>query len=105
MPDSTPQILARREHCPGCQRPATRLLYSEALDSPAITRYLHHHYQGRAGRVFAGHDYQLARCDHCSLTFQVQVPSAELLEEIYDCWLPATERAVVAARFGLDDYR
>lgn len=105
MPDSTPPILARREHCPGCQWPATGMLHSEALDSPAITRYLHRHYQGRAGRAFAGHDYQLARCDHCSLAFQVQVPTAALLEEIYDCWLPATERAVVAARFGLDDYR
>ncbi|RZA36251.1 MAG: class I SAM-dependent methyltransferase [Lysobacteraceae bacterium] len=33
------------------------------------------------------------------------MPAPELLEEIYDHWLPATEREAVAARWGLDDYR
>ncbi len=105
MPDSTQPILVRRERCPGCQREAAKLLYSEPLDSPAITRYMRDHYEGRVERSFGGYDYQLARCGHCGLAFQAQVPSAELIEEIYDRWLPATERAVVASHFGLDDYR
>ena len=105
MPDSTQPILVKRDRCPGCQRDATSLLYSEPLDSPGITRYMREHYAQRVERRFGGYDYQLARCGHCGLAFQAQVPSPELLEEIYDRWLPATERAVVASRFVLDDYR
>jgi 2-polyprenyl-3-methyl-5-hydroxy-6-metoxy-1,4-benzoquinol methylase len=98
-------ILVRREHCPACRRTSTRTLYSEPLDSPAITRYMQDHYGRRVERDFAGYDYELAQCEHCGLAFQAQVPAPELLEEIYDHWLPATERAAVAARWGLDDYR
>lgn len=105
MPDSTQPILVRRDRCPGCQREAGKLLYSEPLDSPGITRYMQEHYEGRVDRAFAGHDYQLARCDHCSLAYQALVPVPELLEEIYDRWLPDTERAAVASRFDLGDYR
>lgn len=105
MPDSTQPILVQRDRCPGCQRDAGTLLYSEALDSPAIRRYMQEHYEGRVERAFAGYDYQLARCAHCSLAYQALVPAPILLEEIYDRWLPATERAAVAARFKLDDYR
>ena len=56
-------------------------------------------------RNFAGHDYELARCPRCALAFQALVPGPALLEEIYDAWLPASERAVVASRMGLNDYR
>ena len=105
MPDSKPPILARRTRCPGCHRDAPRLLFSEPLDSPGIERYMREHYGDRVERAFAGYDYQLAQCEGCNLAFQAQVPTPALLEEIYDRWLPDTERAVVAARFGLDDYR
>lgn len=98
-------ILARRDRCPGCQRTAISTLYSERMDSPGITRYMQEHYERRVTRDFTGYDYELARCDHCGLAFQAQVPTPELIEEIYDRWLPATERAVVASRMNLDSYR
>lgn len=105
MPDSSRPLLLRREHCPACQRSSTRTLYSEPLDSPGITRYMRDHYARRVERDFAGYHYELAQCGHCGLAFQAQVPAPALLEEIYDDWLPATEREAVAARWGLDDYR
>lgn len=98
-------ILARRDRCPGCQHTAISALYSEPMDSPGITRYMRDHYERRVTRDFAGYDYELARCGHCGLAFQAQVPTPELIEEIYDRWLPATERAVVASRMNLDSYR
>ncbi|SFD71074.1 class I SAM-dependent methyltransferase [Massilia yuzhufengensis] len=97
--------MLKRERCPGCHGQASTTLYREPLDSPAITRYLLAHYQQRVARDFSGYDYELARCRHCGLAYQAQVPAPALLEEIYDQWLPATERALVAARWGLDDYR
>lgn len=105
MPDSSRPLLVRRGQCPGCRRTSARTLYSEPLDSPGITRYMQDHYGSRVERDFAGYDYELAQCGHCGLAFQAQVPAPELLEEIYDRWLPATEREAVAARWGLDDYR
>lgn len=105
MPDSSRPILVKREHCPACQRTSSTTLYREPLDSPGITRYIQDHYGRRVARDFAGYDYELAQCAHCGLTYQAQVPAPELLEEIYDHWLPATEREAVAARWGLDDYR
>ena len=98
-------LLVKRAHCPGCRRTTTRTLYVEPLDSPGITRYMQQHYERRVERDFAGYDYELAQCEHCGLAFQAQVPAPDLLTEIYDRWLPATEREVVAARWGLDDYR
>lgn len=108
MPDTSDPphpILEKRDHCPGCRRTATRTLYREPLDSPGITRYMQAHYGHRVERDFAGYDYELAQCEHCGLAFQAQVPAPALLAEIYDRWLPATERDAVAARWGLDDYR
>lgn len=105
MPDSTHPILVRRSSCPGCGHAATRLLFSEALDSPGISRYMREHYHGRVARGFGGYHYELAQCERCTLAFQALVPAQSLIEEIYDHWLPATEHAVVAARMGLGDYR
>jgi len=105
MSASSRPILVKREHCPGCQRSTARLLYSEPLDSPGITRYMQAHYASRVERDFSGYHYELAQCEHCGLAYQAQVPAPELLAEIYDRWLPATEREAVAARWGLDDYR
>ena len=105
MPDSSRPLLFKREQCPGCHGSGTRTLYREALDSPGITRYMQEHYGGRVERDFTGHDYELAQCAHCGLAFQAQAPAPELLAEIYDRWLPASEREAVAARWGLDDYR
>lgn len=105
MPESSSAILVQREHCPGCKRTATRTLHREPLDSPGISRYMRAHYGRRVERDFSGYDYVLAQCEHCGLAFQAQVPGPELLQEIYDRWLPATEREAVVARWGLDDYR
>lgn len=105
MPDSTQPILARRSSCPGCGHSATPTLFREALDSPGIARYMRDHYEGRVARSFSGYDYELAECARCRLAFQALAPSPALIEEIYDEWLPASERAVVALRMGLEDYR
>lgn len=101
----SPPLLARRERCPGCGHGAARTLHREAFDSPGIRRYMREHYEGRVERDFAGNAYELAQCEHCALAYQREVPTEPLLEEIYDRWLPATERAAVAARWGLEDYR
>lgn len=105
MPESSRPILVKREHCPACRCTSTTTLFSEPLDSPGITRYMQHHYGRRVERDFSGYHYELAQCTRCGLAYQAQVPAPELLEEIYDRWLPATERSAVAARWGLADYR
>lgn len=105
MAEAHQPILSRRNRCPGCEHDAISTLYSERMDSPGISRYMQDHYQRRVTRDFSGYDFELAKCNHCGLAFQAQVPTPELIEEIYDQWLPATERAVMASRMNLDSYR
>ncbi len=101
----SPPLLARRARCPGCGHGSARTLHREPLDSPGIRRYMRAHYEHRVARAFSGYVYELDQCEHCGLAYQAEVPTPELLEEIYDRWLPAAERRSVAARWGLDDYR
>ena len=105
MPDTSQCLIRRRTHCPACQSDLFEAYYREPLDSPAITAYMARHYHGKARWRFTGCDYEVARCTACGLHFQPLVPTRDLLCEIYDEWLPASERAEVATHYRLKDYR
>ena len=105
MPDTSQHLIRRRTACPACEAQRFEVVYREPLDSPAIAAFMARHYHGNARWRFAGCDYEVVRCASCGLHFQPSVPTSILLSEIYDEWLPASERADVATHYRLQDYR
>lgn len=51
------------------------------------------------------YSYELVCCNNCKLTFQKQVPACQLLNEIYNSWIPGTELDRTHRDYSLDDYR
>lgn len=95
-----------RNACPSCLHPQSRDLHREAMDGPLLRGYLESHYMGRA-RLDAvrGAEYRLVRCLGCGLAYQRVVPDDAFLAEIYDAWIPASERERLLQRSTLDTFR
>lgn len=95
-----------RSKCPSCMHPGAIDLHVEPMDSSALSRYFKDHYAGRA-RLAAvqGAAYELVRCQGCALVYQRTVPGDALLSEVYDEWIPASERQRLRERSNLDSYR
>lgn len=93
MPTNPQSIIQSRERCPSCGADARAVLLSEPFDSAAITAFLQRQYAGRAqlGQL-SGHSYELVRCRSCELAYQQTVPSPQLIHEIYNEWIPGSER-------------
>ncbi len=76
------------------------------MDGPALTKYLEDHYAGRARlEALQGVSYDLVRCQGCALVYQRTVPKDALLTEVYDHWIPSSERQRLRERYDLDSYR
>ncbi len=52
-----------------------------------------------------GWNYELVRCESCSLAYQRYAPGPELLQTIYDEWISPTPPEKDYKRRGLEDYR
>ena len=98
-------VLSTRNHCPSCLSKDLSVVYSESCSGPGIKNYLRRHYEGRASDAVDAYVYELLRCEDCLLTFQKGVPSDELLNEIYNHWIPGTELDRTHRDYQLDDYR
>jgi Methyltransferase domain len=93
---STP-ILEERAACPGCGHDTAGVLLRERYDSAPIDSFLRQQYEGRArlGQL-SGCFYELVRCERCELAYQRTVPGPGLLGELYDEWIPSSERERLA---------
>lgn len=105
LPHPHEAALKTRTCCPACLSPSLSVIYEEAYSGAGIQAYLARHYEGHAGKAADAGAYTLARCDHCSLVFQQQVPGGALLEDIYNSWVPGTELEREHRNYSLDDYR
>jgi 2-polyprenyl-3-methyl-5-hydroxy-6-metoxy-1,4-benzoquinol methylase len=86
-------IIQVRAHCPSCGTDSPTLLLREAFNSEAIATFLQRQYEGRARlEQLSGYSYELVRCRSCRLGYQQTIPGPQLLHEIYDRWIPASER-------------
>ncbi|HEY4772030.1 MAG TPA: class I SAM-dependent methyltransferase [Steroidobacteraceae bacterium] len=104
MPANPEKLLHERERCPSCGSGARDLLLREPLDSPAMTAFLRKQYEGRARLdQLQGYNYELVRCRQCLLAYQAGVPGASLLSEIYNLWIPLSERDRLAQERTLYD--
>jgi hypothetical protein len=103
LPGESP--LKVRTRCPGCLSGSLSLVYQEPYTGAGIQAYLARHYEGHASGTADAGVYALARCDHCGLVFQQQVPGDPLLGEIYNDWVPGTELERDHRNYSLDEYR
>jgi|GEM_PF-271961 len=97
--------LKTRACCPACLSSSLSVVYQEPYTGPGMQAYLARHYEGHASRTAEAGAYTLARCGHCGLVFQQQVPDDALLGEIYNDWVPGTELEREHRNYSLDEYR
>jgi 2-polyprenyl-3-methyl-5-hydroxy-6-metoxy-1,4-benzoquinol methylase len=104
VPPKTDAIIAVREHCPVCAADTPVTLLREAYDSASITAFLVRQYAGLARlEQLRGYDYVLVRCRRCQLAYQQTIPGTSLVQEIYDQWIPSSERERLRQAHELDD--
>ena len=94
-----------RTSCPGCLSDSLSLVYQEPYTGADMQDYLARQYEGNASSTADEGTYSLARCNHCGLVFQQQVPDEPLLDEIYNDWVPGTELEREHRDYSLDEYR
>jgi hypothetical protein len=106
MADRPEPLLAVREKCPVCTATSSEVLYESPYDAPPVSTYLEGNY-GNAydASALAGASYTLRRCTECGLLYQHLIPQGSLLHDLYDKWIPGTERKRLAALYTLSDYR
>ena len=98
-------ILQIRSSCPACGGTSLRSLARDSFSAPQVSEYLSRHYGGRADlHMLTGCEYELLRCKNCGLGFQRGVPGKELLLEVYDKWIPATEFDRLRSSYSMRDY-
>lgn len=94
------QSFLHRSTCPTCGSDKARELCRCPFLSDPIKSYLNDFY-GHQGTVeyewLAGVDYVLNECPRCSLVYQVDIPTPELSERIYDIWIDP-EKSLVSRR-------
>lgn len=97
--------LVERTACPGCGGQTFDTLLDQRFSDPALVGFFDRHYEGRADiRPLAAEHFQIVRCRDCSLSFQKYVPGAALLEQIYDVWIPLSEKERLRQERTVKDY-
>jgi hypothetical protein len=99
-------MVVERGQCPGCHHTAFTVLARESFESPVFGEFFAQQYEGRANpEALAGASYELVRCRHCGLGYQRTVPGPALLIEIYEHWIPQSEKERLYNQYSLDDFR
>lgn len=97
--------ILERSSCPICESATSELIMREPFDGPGISEFLKQHYEGRARiEPLIGYHYELVRCSQCRLVYQRTIPGDRLLAEIYDEWIPVSERERLHQGRTLNDY-
>ncbi|MEO8464135.1 MAG: class I SAM-dependent methyltransferase [Gammaproteobacteria bacterium] len=95
-----------RERCPGCGSTAFNFIVRESFESLALKTYFEQHYEGRADlKLLKGFSYELVRCRDCGLGYQRTIPGTHLLNQIYEHWIPPTEKERLQRQYDLNDFR
>lgn len=85
---------AKRVGCPACAGARWRTVYSCRYDRAPLRDYISAHFD-RRGQVtwqgLEGAEYRVERCLDCGLCFQREVPTDELVREVYDHWVAPDE--------------
>lgn len=106
MTASSISMLKTRSRCPACTSPSTVPLLSLPYDAAPIKDFIVSHYGGRANIAqLTGEVFEVLQCGACNLIFQKNIPSDSLLKEIYDAWIPPSERERLRREKTLGDYR
>lgn len=104
MTDDPGAAIQRRKTCPICDCTEAQLLLSEPFNSPAMQAFLARQYEGRARiEPIASFHYELVRCTRCHLAYQRTIPAGDFLNELYEEWIPASERERLRRRHQLND--
>lgn len=99
-------LLCERKTCPVCGSARLTELMREAFAGPAMTGFLTRQYGGRADIAHLREDtWVLAQCQECHHVFQTKIPKDALLRDIYNRWIPNTERERLHQSYRLNDYR
>ena len=87
------KALIERKFCPSCYSVSHSPLLQQRFDTQWMRFYFKEHYEGRANieKLF-DFNYELVQCTECGLIYQKMIPSEQLLMEIYDQWIPQSER-------------
>lgn len=102
--DPQPRVIERKR-CPCCNAAGYRELIRETYRADALRNLLDTHYEGRASTAsLAPYDYWLVRCEQCRLAYQKTVPSNELVDEIYEQWIPLSERERLRREYPFEEY-
>lgn len=106
MSTSKPRELKSREFCPVCASTATTSLLRLPYDEPPIANFIATQYGDRAelGRL-AGETFEVEECGGCGVIFQKNVPLESLLQDLYDVWIPPSERERLRKEAGISDFR
>jgi len=95
-----------RTRCPVCEAEAFSIVFEADYNDPKIVGFLktHYHHQGTIDFTrFSGAYYTVAHCDGCDLLFQVNVPTGDLLDYIYNHMIdPTVLHDVERERITLD---
>ena len=98
--------VVERRHCPSCSSTAFNVIVREPFDSPGLKTHFERQYEGRADLgSLKGYSYELVRCRDCGLGYQRTVPSSHLLHQIYEHWIPPSEKERLQQQYDLDDFR
>jgi SAM-dependent methyltransferase len=102
--DDTDVAITRRKTCPICESDAATLALAEPYDSPDMQSFLAKQYEGRARiEPLRGFQYELVRCAHCGLLYQRTIPAGKFVDELYEHWIPISERERLRRSYTLDD--
>ena len=106
MTDQPQDTVVERDHCPSCSSTAFNVIVREPFESPALRTYFDEHYEGRADLApLKGFNYELVRCRNCGLGYQRTIPGKDLLHQIYEHWIPPSEKERLQRQYSLEDFR
>lgn len=80
-----------REHCPSCNGTTFTELHRTAYNAPEMLSFLTAYYSavppGKHQEVLGDGVFSIVECAGCGLIFQHQLPSDDMLAEVYGNWL------------------
>ena len=99
-------LTKKRDCCPNCGSVSHAFVYRDNFSVTGIHEYFVSHYEGSASHTNLDNlIFELAQCSNCALTYQVHVPTNDLLSQIYDVWIPKSTREELRVTRNLGYYR
>lgn len=98
-------LIVQRDRCPSCGAVEFHRITREPFDTGALRVFFETHYEGRANiTALKGYEYDVVRCVTCGLAYQRTVPAGDLINQIYEVWIPPGERERLHKLYILSDF-